>query len=49
MPFCTIEEAWSTSIDPSLLNIDNARDPEQDFQSIYLENSELINNKGNTI
>ena len=49
MPFCTIEEAWSTSIDPSLLNMDNARDPKQDFQSIYLENSELINNKGNTI
>ena len=24
MPYCTIEEAWSKSIDPSILDIDNA-------------------------
>ena len=49
MPYCTIEEAWNTSIDPSLLDIDNARDPEQDYQNIHLENSEIFNSRGQSI
>ena len=49
MPYCTIEEAWNTSLDPSLLDIDNARDPEPDFQNIYLENSEIYNTNGESI
>ena len=49
MPYCTIEEAWSKSIDPSILDINNARDPQPKFKDIYLENSELINNSGNSI
>jgi hypothetical protein len=49
MPYCTIEEAWNTSIDPSLLDIDNARDPEPAYQNIHLENSEIFNSRGQSI
>ena len=49
MPYCTIEEAWSKSIDPSILDIDNARDPQPEYKDIYLKNSELINGNGNSI
>jgi len=49
MPYCTIEEAWNTSIDPSVLDIDNARDPEPDFHNIHLENSEILNSRGKSI
>ena len=49
MPYCTIEEAWSKSMDPSILDINNARDPQPEFKDIYLDNSELINNSGNSI
>lgn len=49
MPYCTIEEAWSKSIDPSILDINNARDPHYEFKDVYLKNSELINGSGNSI
>ena len=49
MPYCTIEEAWSQSIDPSILDINNARDPQHEFKDVYLENSELISGRGNSI
>lgn len=49
MPYCTIEEAWSKSIDPSILDINNARDPQAEFKDVYLKNSELINGNGNSI
>ena len=48
MPYCTIEEAWSKSIDPSILDINNARDPQPEYKDIYLKNSELINGNGNS-
>ena len=51
MPYCTIEEAWSQSINPDLQSQDfkpntNNNYPD-DYSNIELEQSELYNKKGN--
>ena len=53
MPYCTIEEAWSQSINPDLQSQDfkpntNNNYPD-DYSNIELEQSELYNKKGNKV
>ena len=50
MPYCTIEEAWQTSLNPELKmdrNYEGAS--ELGYKDIYLEPSEIYDEKGKTI
>tara|TARA_B100001093_G_scaffold508962_1_gene572115 strand:+ start:1475 stop:2173 length:699 start_codon:yes stop_codon:yes gene_type:complete len=54
MVYCTIEEAWNQSLNPELLNqnqINNQTgyDPKLGYHQIHLENSEIYNEKGESI
>ena len=52
MPYCTIEEAWKTSLNPELENMEvsNADDTSQQLtKTVSFKNSELYDSEGNPI
>ena len=49
MPYCTIEEAWKTTLNPNLENCEKSSkgyDNEKEYYNINLPNSEIYNEKG---
>lgn len=52
MPYCTIEEAWKTTLNPNLENCEKSSkgyDNEKEYYNINLPNSEIYNEKGEEI
>jgi len=49
MVYCTIEEAWSQSLNPELQNNSRGYDPQMGYYDIDLKNSQLYDSEGNKL